>query len=422
MNHVHFENKKISMRFFWLIWAIYTVTYMTKNCFSAAMASIVFEGVMTKSQTGLITAIFYIVYAPLQIVGGIAADRYDPERLVKIGLIGGCIANLIIFFNQNYYLVLIVWALNAVVQFGIWPSIFKIMSAQLEPTERRPAIFYMSFSTSAGLMLAYLIAAVVPKWQYNFIISSASLLALAVILHIVTKFVDPYFVKDKEKTHKTGEKFEEEFSKIKTSKLFLESGLYILLVVVFLRVIILYFAKTLSATMLMESYDNVSPSIGNILNVIIIGVSTLGTLLVKTVLYPKHIKSAPTGIAIMLIVSLIFTVPLIFVGKINLIIVTVSLCVLAGSLAAGQLFTNYCSLRFEKFGKSGIVSGVTNAVVSVAVVVNSYGVTKAAEIFSWKTVSKCALVMLAISLALTLIALPFWKNFKKKYHGNTVAR
>ena len=191
MNHVHFEDKKVSMRFFWLIWIIYTVTYMTKNCFSAAMASIVFEGVMTKSQTGLITAVFYLVYAPLQILGGIAADRYDPEKLVKIGLIGSSIANLIIYFNQNYYLVLTVWTLNAVVQFGVWPSIFKIMTAQLEPSERRSARFYMSFTGSIGLMLAYLIAAVVPNWQSNFVVSSSLLFVMAVVLHFATKSVRP---------------------------------------------------------------------------------------------------------------------------------------------------------------------------------------------------------------------------------------
>ena len=296
------------------------------------------------------------------------------------------------------------------------------MTAQLEPSERRSAVFYMSFTGSIGLMLAYLIAAVVPNWQSNFIISASLLFALALILHFATKYVKPYMIKDREIKSQNDEKGKEKSGDIKTSKLLLESGLFILLIVAFLRVIILYFAKTLSATMLMESYESVSPSIGNILNVVILGVSMIGNLLVKTVLYPKRIKSAPTGIAIMLFVSLVFMIPIIFVGEINLIIVTTSLCVIAGSLAAGQLFTNYCSMRFEKFGKSGIVSGITNAISSAAVVVNSYGVTKAAEVFSWKTVSKCAFVMLATALTLTLIALPFWKNFKKKYHGKTIAR
>ena len=100
--HMHLENKIISRNFFWMLWIMYAVVYMTKNCYSAAMASIVHEGALTKSQTGFITAAFYLVYAPLQILGGIYADKYKPENMIKIGLIGGGIANLIIFFNQNY--------------------------------------------------------------------------------------------------------------------------------------------------------------------------------------------------------------------------------------------------------------------------------------------------------------------------------
>ena len=62
--------------------------------FTSAMAIIVEEGFMTKSQTGLINAVFWIVYAPFQIVGGIAADKYSPYKLIMIGLLGAAISNV----------------------------------------------------------------------------------------------------------------------------------------------------------------------------------------------------------------------------------------------------------------------------------------------------------------------------------------
>ena len=86
--HMHLQNKKISKNFFWMLWVLYAVVYMTKNCYSAAMASIVDEGILTKSQTGLINAVFYGVYAPFQILGGVFADKYNPEKMIKIGLVG----------------------------------------------------------------------------------------------------------------------------------------------------------------------------------------------------------------------------------------------------------------------------------------------------------------------------------------------
>ena len=142
---MHLENKSVSKKFFWMLWVMYAVVYMTKSCYSGAMASIVHEGVLTKSQTGLITASFYFVYAPLQILGGIFADKYNPEKMIKIGLIGSGVANLIIFCNQNYYVMLLAWMFNAVVQFAIWPSVFKIMASQLPRSERKKNAFYMSF-------------------------------------------------------------------------------------------------------------------------------------------------------------------------------------------------------------------------------------------------------------------------------------
>ena len=122
--NIHLENKKESRYFFIFIWIMYAMVYMTKNCFSSAMASIVAEGVFTKTQVGLITSLFYLVYAPFQIVGGFVADKKSPEKLIQIGLIGGAISNLIIFFNQNYYVILITWVFNGIVQFALWLSVF----------------------------------------------------------------------------------------------------------------------------------------------------------------------------------------------------------------------------------------------------------------------------------------------------------
>ena len=169
---MHLENKSVSKKFFWTLWIMYAVVYMTKSCYSAAMASIVHEGVLTKSQTGFITAAFYFVYAPLQILGGVFADKYNPEKMIKIGLIGGAIANLIIFCNQNYYVMLFAWIFNAVIQFALWPAVFKIISSQLESEYRVKGIYFITFSSTFGLVLAYVVAAFMSNWLYNFLLSA----------------------------------------------------------------------------------------------------------------------------------------------------------------------------------------------------------------------------------------------------------
>ncbi len=411
MKNVHFEYAKVSRRFFWFLWILYAVVYMTKNCFTAAMASIVAEGAMTKSQTGLIVSAFYIVYAPLQVVGGIFADKYDPERLVKIGLLGSGLVNLIIFFNQNYYVILAAWVLNAVVQFALWPSIFKIISSQIYAADRESSAFYMSFASSVGLILAYLVAALISKWQYNFAISAVSLIALAVIFHIVCERVGGYMIPDV--TFNKKQANQKSTGEASTMSLFLKSGFLFIIVIFFLRILICNSAQTLSPTILMESYEGVSPSIGNLLNMLVNISAILGTLLMKKLLYPKHIKDEVKGTTLMFALALVPTVVFVFTGKIGVSTAVVMLCIITCVLSAANLLSAYCNMQFSRFQKSGTAAGVMNAAASFGVMAQSYGFTRIADSFGWTTVAITWVAAVALAVLLGIIAMPLWKRFKK---------
>ena len=113
------------MYLFWFIAFLFSIISMTKNCFGSALAAIVSEGIMKKSQTGLISAAFYMAYGPLQPVGGILADKFNPKKLVSLGVAGAAIANTVIFFNHNYYVMLCAWFLNGVSQLALYPGLFK---------------------------------------------------------------------------------------------------------------------------------------------------------------------------------------------------------------------------------------------------------------------------------------------------------
>ena len=50
MTRKYIDDYKFSALLFILVFMMYSLVYMTKNCYSAAMASIVDAGIMTKSQ------------------------------------------------------------------------------------------------------------------------------------------------------------------------------------------------------------------------------------------------------------------------------------------------------------------------------------------------------------------------------------
>ena len=413
---MHLQDRKKSLLLFLTVFFMYVLVYMTKNCFTAAMASIVDAGVLTKSQTGLISAVFYLVYTPMQIVGGVAADRWKPDLLIKIGLIGGAIANAIIFFNQNYIVILITWAFNACIQFGVWPGVFKIISSQLVPEQRSRAAFFMSFSTTSGLLVAYIAAAMVRRWENNFLISSVVLFLLTVSFHLVTKHIEPYMVSDTVPrgihSDKPIELTQHPRSK---GKLLLLGGIAFVALYILLRTMVENSVKTLSSTMLMETYGQVSPIIGNLLNALVILSGIIGTIVVRVWLH-RIIQDEIIATALLLMISLPFTAVLHFIGSCRVELTMASLCIVAATLSGTHYLSLSYNMRFSRYGLNATAAGITNATASFGVVIQSYGFTLLAEKASWNAVADMWTVLIGVSTLLLMLALPSWKRFKKLEH------
>ena len=413
--HMHLENKKISKNFFWMLWVMYAVVYMTKNCYSAAMASIVNEGILTKSQTGLINAIFYGVYAPLQILGGVFADKYNPEKMIKIGLVGAGIANTVIFFNQNYYVMLFTWVFNAVVQFALWPSVFKIVSSQLEAEYRVKGVYFITFSSTFGLILAYLIAAVVPRWQYNFMISAVSLFLFAVIFHFVCNHVGKYMVSD-DRVERRKDKMplrQSDKPQVSTWKLFLFSGFFLLIFVNAMRAIVASGIETLSATMLMESYEQISPTIGNLLNILVVIAGIVGLIIVNVFIYPRLIHNEVVAILILFCIAVVPVSVMATIGRVPSLMIIVFLCIASAIMSGISLLMSRCSAAFAKYGKNGLASGVSNTFVSVGVMIKNYGVVVLADKAGWDAVIYLWIGLMVICVLCVIVTIPLWSKFRR---------
>ena len=415
MKRKYLEDDKLSGVLFWTLWVTYAVVYMTKNCYSAAMAEIVSVGAMTKSQTGLITAIFYLVYAPLQILGGYLADRYKPEKLIIIGLIGAGLANTVIALNQNYYVMLAAWTLNGIAQFGLWPAVFKIISSQLSEDYRKKGAFYISFSGTVGLLMAYGVAAMVDKWQDNFLLSAVFLFVCTIIFGLVYARISGQMVVVGRWEKRDSEQAEHVKEIRYVENPFWESGFYLFVVAGFLCYIVSQGVKTVSPTMLMESYKNISPSIANSMNMIIILSGILGTILVKLVLYPKYIKNELLSYLGATVISLPFVCILAFIGKVDMLVCLTALAITSTITSATALFSSYFNMRFAKLGREGEAAGITNMAQSFGVVVQSYGLAAIADHFGWNKVSLLWIVMVVSMIGLLIVMLPIWKKFDEKY-------
>lgn len=404
------NDKKLSLYLLILIFVLYTLVYMTKNCYSAAMVMLVKENALTKSQTGTISAVFYLIYAIFQVPGGIAADKYSPYKLIAIGLFGAAICNWLIVFAESYRMMLLIWSVNAIVQFGVWPSIFKIASCSLFPSHRSVAVFMLMLSSTLGLISSYLIAGFVSGWKLNFLVSAIILFVLTALWTLGGKFFDKKMTEDFSSsslpTNSAQKNHEGSFWSI-----LITSGLLLILPIIILNTFFSQGVQGVTPTMISESYLSVSPSVASLLNIIPIAVGVLGKFLFRFI-YSKKLYNE----CMSLFITLLIIAPLSFfmmgIGRISVywIIALVSLIVTITSGTA-LVVASYIPVRFIKMGRAGTVSGIINAMAALGIVLSNFLCPFIADALGWHAVIISWVILSVIAAILSLIAFFPWKKF-----------
>ena len=408
----YLNNAKASILVFIALLSTFTFISMTKQCFSSAMAFIVEEGIMSKSQTGTIVAVFYLVYGILQLVGGMLTDKWNPERFITFGFLGAGLCNLAVYFNQNFGFVVAIWVLNACSQFAVWPAVFKICASMLKEEHRPTALFLISYANSLGIVINYAVAALIPHWKINFLISAVGLIIFALLWEIAIHTVRP-FIEEKmveAPTTPVHTHYHDKQEKVHFLTLLAASGMLLFLVVFLTRAIFDNGLKSLVATMINENYDNVTPTVATALSIIILVMGALGPTLGHQI-YPRIVKNEITAIILLFAAGTPFGVLLLLTGRVNYWWIVVFLSFFILLMNATALFTNYIAARFNKWGKSATLAGAFNMMSALGIVLSNFVFTRVVEAFGWMTTIWVWVVLLIIANILLLVIAPMWKRF-----------
>ena len=409
----HLESRPLSILLFIIIFLMFSTVYMTKNMFSSAMAIIVEEGVMTKSQTGAISGAYWLVYGIFQVFGGFAADKYSPSKLIIIGISGAILANVIIYLYPVYPVIMGAWMFNAIVQFGIWPSIFKIISTEFKEDMRATGLFWFPFTTSVGLAMSMLVASYVKGWLNSFLVSIVSLTAVLVMWIIGYGLISRKMVREGIlKTHTSAPKHPTKVADLKF--VILKTGLLAIVIVSFFRTMVDNGVKMMTPVMLMESYSAIPAAIATRMSVILVVFSAIGvftTGLVRSRITTNEVKGA--------LYLLVPTVPVLifalFVGRIHYLIVLGCLSITV-ALTNGimPLMGSFAAMRFNAYGRGGFVSGIINATAALGNIVASYVFARIAEIAPWNRVVFIWIIGMVVSIILCFSILSLWNKFLNK--------
>ena len=166
---------------FLLCWSAYFTSYIGRLNYSSAMTAMIQEQILTKSQAGFISMVYFFAYGIGQLCNGLLGDRIHPGRMIFTGLSLAAVMNLLMGFTGNFFLMSVIWGINGYAQAMIWPPIIRIFAEMLEKEQKMRYCVDIVSSQVVGTLASYLIAAAV-MWLFGWkAVFAAAALCLAVM-------------------------------------------------------------------------------------------------------------------------------------------------------------------------------------------------------------------------------------------------
>ncbi|MBS5523625.1 MAG: MFS transporter, partial [Clostridiales bacterium] len=153
--------KKWQKYLFLLCWGAYFTSYIGRLNYSSAMSVMVEENIMTFSQAGLVSMIYFLTYGIGQICNGILGDHLKPRNMIFAGLFFSGTANLLMGTAGGFLMMVVLWGINGYAQSMIWPPIIRIFAEMLQEAQKVRYCIHIVSSQVAGTLGAYLLAAAV---------------------------------------------------------------------------------------------------------------------------------------------------------------------------------------------------------------------------------------------------------------------
>lgn len=174
-------DNRTAMLLFLLCWAAYFTSYIGRLNYSSAMTAMIQEGILTKSQAGFISMVYFFAYGIGQLCNGLLGDRMHPGKMIFTGLSIAALMNLLMGFTGQFFLMSVIWGINGYAQAMIWPPIIRIFAEMLEKERKMKYCVDIVSSQVVGTLASYLIAAGV-MWLFGWkAVFAAAALCLAVM-------------------------------------------------------------------------------------------------------------------------------------------------------------------------------------------------------------------------------------------------
>lgn len=389
-------DKKAIGRYTWLLSAAYMVSYLTRVNFGAVIYEMVLRTGYEKAALSAAVTGAFITYGAGQFVSGWLGDRVQPKALMLFGLLLTTTTNLLIPFCPSAQAMTAVWCVNGFAQAFMWPPLVRLMTGLFDEENYRRCSIRVSWGSSVGTMLLYLISPVLiqlASWKAMFFFSAASGILMAIVW---VKACPPVEMAVKEKAKQSG-------------------GAAILLSPMMLWVmaaIILMGALRDGVTTWMPTYIGETYNLGSAVATLTGVAMPLFAIVcqkLSAVIYGK-MKGAPLPAAASFCALAVAACGLLMVGR-NAALSVLGAAMLTGAMhGTNSVLIMLMPSHFRHTGHVSTISGVLNACVYIGSALSTYGFAAMSESSGWGGTILLWLVLSVACGGILLACIPGWNK------------
>lgn len=403
--------QKASTQLFWCLFFVYTINIIGKTSFSAATVALIDEAILTKTQAGFISGVFWLLYAVGQFAGGFVTNQMSCYTMINITIVGSAASNLMMAFTEDYFFMLIAWSFGGIIQFGMWPAILKLISTEIVASQRISVMGRLAFCYCLGSILSYIFTAFILatlSWNYIFIccgiITGISILGSLYAAQRLSPIL-----REEETRTETASRMQGKL----TWDIVWKSELIFFCVLMLIKGIADTGIKNWMPTIMMETYG-ASPSFTSLLSVVLLFTNIFGVVLC-TKIYDRVRCDELITLRILYILIVPMLLLLLNFTNMNIYITTILMSGITIAIyGSGQILQMNYPGRFQMWGLTATVGGIINCFAAFGNVIATYGSGFIADRLGWNAMIIIWNVLIILFVVLTILMIPKWNKFRRR--------
>ena len=389
------ESPKVSQLLFLLCWFAYFTSYIGRLNYSSAMTAMIQEAVLTKSQAGFISMVFFFAYG---------IGQFCKMSFTGLAIAAG--ANLCMGFVSGFGAMAVVWGINGYAQAMIWPPVIRSFAEMVSREQKMKFCVNIVSSQVVGTLASYLLAAVVMwliGWRAVFGAAAICLCVMAVIWLLGFGKIEKCGKDPEEETADVDNDESTATNTVNAGKqAWRGSGILMVLFPVLIHGMLKDGVTTWVPTYITETFLT-SPAFSILVTTVLPIVNLTGAYLAQY-LYQKCKKQEAVA-AVWLFLIAVLALTGIWIGKDTSMILTIVLFAMttASMMGVNTIFVNFFPLRYEAIGKVSTVSGFMNGMAYVGTAVSTFTIGVLVEQKGWNVTIGSWVVMTFLALVVCML-------------------